>query len=885
MNYVTIVEDKIRLHWDRVIPVEFKQVVYEPEDMLITWEHLKGHTHYSKAHHYFYMTFSKQNLKRINAQFGEIPIKLGMERVTELKKKQENLYNMVQRSNVITNNKDKLPAYNYKLPPLGAYQHEGVVRLSNVQRLPLFVDCGCLSWDSIVSISRGGAGQKVTFEKLHKMFHGPNRKADIFARSFNGERIQLHLIKDVVCSGIKKVYRVLLRDGKNIKATADHEIMTSVGFVRMERLVPSIHMVMVDNLSRHKSVPSVELKAKKNNDKRLAVGQYHPFARKQLSHQGRSHSFLVEEHRLIFEAHHSGMSLNDFIKATYTADFDHRKLRFVDTKTHCIHHKDHDHYNNDPLNLEELTHEGHMRHHTKGYDNFNHGIPEFSKVVSIEYIGKEMTYDIVCDDPHRNFVANGIVVHNCGKTYMALNSIQNHKDKLVIPEGKTLICVKLATIETGWLEDAKKFTNLKLVNLWVKSGDKKRKQKILARLEEPADAYVINHEGVLVFQDALKAKKFKKVIVDESTILKGFHSMAPQAKGGKFGKALMSISEHADWRVIMSGTPAPNSIADLFGQFLFLDPDGLMLEPSFNDFTQEYFKAIDLRMKSAKWRTDNITGEKFFIPLKPRDPKKWVPKEDSIHRVGEIINKLAFRVRMKDHLLDMPELTLLKRKIEMSVEQEHHYKEMEKFLKVEINDERITASIKLTQLMKLRQITGGFIIDHQDVPQEIKSNPKITELDSILNDEIGPEAKVVIYAEYQYEIKMMETRYKDRGVVTVYGGNTSTKNLANIEKFINDPNCKTIILHPKSAAHGITFTVAHYMIFYSFSHSAENNYQCKKRIERAGQKHPMFIFYLICDDSIDEDMYEVVLKKDDDQELLLDGDDLLVNIWRSNGTK
>ena len=90
---------------------------------------------------------------------------------------------------------------------------------------------------------------------------------------------------------------------------------------------------------------------------------------------------------------------------------------------------------------------------------------------------------------------------------------------------------------------------------------------------------------------------------------------------------------------------------------------------------------------------------------------------------------------------------------------------------------------------------------------------------------------------------------------------------------------KAIVLHPKSAAHGVTFTVSHYMIFYSSSYSAEDDYQCVKRIERAGQKHPIFIYYLISvlqepirkhEESIDEIMYRVIQVKSKNQSELID---------------
>jgi SNF2 family DNA or RNA helicase len=609
MNSVVIWKDAILLHWDGVLPPgAAPNSVREPDDVVYFWEHLKGFTRWSKRTQSFVLQFSKQNLKRIHAQFGQIPVKGGMDRITDLKSKQEQFVQMVGTA-MQCKTGEGLPAYDYKVPPLADYQHRAVVYVSNVKRAPLFLDCGM------------------------------------------------------------------------------------------------------------------------------------------------------------------------------------------------------------------------------------------------------------------------------GKTFIVLNSIARHIEKGVVPSGKTLICAKLATIETGWLEDAEKFTGLKLISLWLpqKGGAAKRKAAILERLNTPADAYVINHDGLRIFKDELAEKKFQKVVLDESTILKNFHGMSMKIKGGQFGRALVEVAAHADWRVLMTGTPAPNGPQDLWGQMYFLDPEGLALEPTFNDFREEYMSVIDLRPEARRFRTTE-NGDRFYLPMRGDTPKKWIPKKDAIERIGTIINPWAFRARIRDHIKDLPELTVMKRKIEMSAEQRMHYEDMKERLRVVIDDTRITVPVKIAQLMKLRQISGGFIIDNAEVAHPIADNPKVAELDSLL-EEIGDE-KVVIYGQYQWEIKMLEERYKDRGAVTVYGGNSSQVNLANIKRFREDAACRTIILHPKSAAHGITFTVAHYMVFFSFDHSAEDNYQCVKRIERAGQKNAMLVYYLLCRESVDEAIYETILRKNQNQQQLIDQDQMLINIWR-----
>jgi len=441
-----------------------------------------------------------------------------------------------------------------------------------------------------------------------------------------------------------------------------------------------------------------------------------------------------------------------------------------------------------------------------------------------------------------------------GKTFCALVSTEHHIKTGVVPRGKTLICGKIATFYSGWLADAKKFTDLKVVCLWVPTSHK-RKEKIMALLNEEADVYLINHEGVKIYKDALAEKRFEKVIVDESTVLKSFHSLREGAKGGSFGRALFEVSEYANWRVIMSGTPAPNGPQDLWGQFKFLDPQGFLLEPKFSDFRENYMREV------VFGNEDNETA-----------PRTWYMKEQSLPVISDIVTPLSFRVRIRDHILDLPERTIVTRNLSMNCVQEKHYEELALQFYTIVKYETITVSIALALFSRFRQITGGFLYDLEQAPIPLneEGNPKLHELDSLLIDEIDHEEKVVIFAQYNYEINLLLERYKQFKPVSVFGGNSSANNMNNIDAFINDPSVRLIILHPKSAAHGITLTVAHYMVFYSISFSAEEDYQSVKRIERAGQKNAMFVYYLLCIESIDGYMFETIQAKHARQSQLID---------------
>jgi len=450
-----------------------------------------------------------------------------------------------------------------------------------------------------------------------------------------------------------------------------------------------------------------------------------------------------------------------------------------------------------------------------------------------------------------------------GKSFSCLVAIERLIRYGLVDPGKILICIKLATLR-GWLKDNAAFTGLKVVPLWTDSGYK-RKEKLLAALAEPADVRLVNHDGVRVLKDALEAEQFQLVAVDEATILKGFRG--PRARTGAFGKALLDVSRSAKRRVVMSGTPSPNDASDLWGMTKFLEPHGFLLESSWKDFCQEFQKEVF-----------------FGDPKNPDTMSQWVMTKAGTAAVRDIIEPMAFRVRLRDVIKDLPPKTVMTRSLPMGKDQLKHYEEMEDTLSTMIDEEHVTVSVQLALIQKLRQISGGALIDQNEVPHVIPDNPKIEMLRALIDEEIAADEAVIVFAEYRHEIESIAALW-NKDCVTLYGGNTSKQNLDNIEAFMRPDGPRIIVIHPQSGAHGITLTRSRYAIFYSFDYSHEKNYQAEKRIERASQTRDMLVYYLVAEHSIDEIMLDCVRQKAEQQAQLIDGDitDAREVVWKKLG--
>lgn len=307
---------------------------------------------------------------------------------------------------------------------------------------PLIVlPTGCVSWDTIINENRCSLGRKKRIDKMYLAYNGlcKNRKwnydknKETYVRSLimKTDTIQLNKIDGIMYSGVKDLLILTLENKNFIKATPDHKIMTKRGWVEMKSLSVNDE-VMCDTLKPKKTVS----KYKKLNSTFACNLWYHPYAKTiKTKKEKRGYTKRIENYRAIYECHINNISIEEYRYILRNDEIKSNNLKYVDPKLYDIHHIDQNHKNNDPENLVKLTKSEHQKLHSKKFKHhFSQGLPIFSKVNSIEYYGKDHTYDISCVENH-NFVANGIVVHNSGKSLVQANIIKrvyNHKGTRIL---------------------------------------------------------------------------------------------------------------------------------------------------------------------------------------------------------------------------------------------------------------------------------------------------------------------------------------------------------------------------------------------------------------------------------------------------------------------
>lgn len=706
------------------------------------------------------------------------------------------------------------------------HQKEGVYQAAIKKDLYLAYEVGCLSWDTKIPINRGGKASKVTIEHLYRIFNGTELASHITTldhsiptkvRGVKNDIIQLLNVVRVWRSGVKPMYSLKLNNA-SIKATADHMFLTKRGWVKLQDL-DAADMVAVDTITKWKKKavkknrqPSIE-----RYYKQTRVGKYHKYGRVAYEyHTGlKKIHYLVAEHRLVYEAYLNNMSIEDFIAATHTQN----KLIFLDPKQYHIHHADTNKRNNELSNLECLKPADHFKEHGN-HKHFGHGEIAWRGIKSIEFVGEEICYDIEVEAPYSNFVANGIVVHNCGKTPALINILrQRYSDRGALEN--TLILAPVIVLKQ-WKKEFERFSKIPQGAIEVLDGTVAKRLKKLAELKGPR-IVITNYD---IFQNKDVVLAFKKwgpkfLVCDEAHTLKNYKS--------KRAKGIAEIADLCEHRYLLSGTPVLNNAMDLFMQFRILD--GYLGSKStfgknFFSFRHEYFED-----QNSMW-----AGKQGYFP-------KYIPRATAYKRLTQKIDEKTLRVLKKDVLKDLPPMVEEEALVELGVEQQKLYNEMKKnfvaFVKdsLKIEDRAVVARLAVTKALRLQEILSGYAKIEDGEVYRIKENPRIEKLKELLTT-IDSTHKIIIWAIFKENYAQIREVCDELGLkyTEIHGDIPNKEKFKNVDYFNNDPECRILIGNPASGGVGVNLIAASYSIYYTRSFKLSDELQSEARNYRKGSE-------------------------------------------------
>ncbi len=378
------------------------------------------------------------------------------------------------------------------------------------------------------------------------------------------------------------------------------------------------------------------------------------------------------------------------------------------------------------------------------------------------------------------------------------------------------------------------------VGVWNPAPTVKQKAELMKLFEVSPELkiLIINVEAFSTKKGVAFVEKFilahnALIAVDESTTIKN-----PKAQRTK---NLLKLALNTKYRRILTGFPVTQSPLDLYSQSAFLSTQ-LLGYSSFYSFQNRYAKVINRSM-----------GQRTF---------RQVVGYQNLEELTENVNEFSYRV-LKKECLDLPDKVYQRREVELTPEQKKVYKQLKDYAIAQLeSSELVSVTSVLTQILRLHQVVCGFVKHDQGDEVEIKSN----RLDSLLDVLAETQGKVIIWANYQYDIKRILKTLQDTvgtEAVATYYGETLDEDRQQIIKSFQDPDSPLtyLISNVQTGGYGITLTEASTVIYYSNNYDLEKRLQSEDRAHRIGQTNKVTYIDLVAKGTVDEKIVKALRNK------------------------
>lgn len=376
---------------------------------------------------------------------------------------------------------------------------------------------------------------------------------------------------------------------------------------------------------------------------------------------------------------------------------------------------------------------------------------------------------------------------------------------------------------------------------WVSGAGKKQERALetFLKIKDQPRAFLVNVEALSSVKRAREAvlefAKQRKCLgaIDESTVCRN-HG----AERTKFLCFSLAPLLHARW--ILTGLVAPKNPLDLYYQYYFLDPDILGFRSFFG------FRARYAVMKKI-----------------PVQNGRMVPIVVGFRDVDELYGKIephSFRVKLED-CYDMPQSVYMRRDVELTEEQEKHYREMKLFATTELKKgSHVTATQVITQIMRLHQILCGHTKDENGNVHFIKEKRTAALLEQLEEYD----GKAIIWCSYDLDIRKvadaLDKKYGKGSAAKFWGGNRSERE-AEEARFLRDAACRFMVSTPAAGGRGRTWSNANLIIFYSNVNDLEQRAQAEERAKGVNKKVQIAYVDLVVPGTVDEKIIKALREK------------------------
>lgn len=393
-------------------------------------------------------------------------------------------------------------------------------------------------------------------------------------------------------------------------------------------------------------------------------------------------------------------------------------------------------------------------------------------------------------------------------------------------------------VHTNWVKrEIPKFADIHWAGFAHNGYMRKEDKVIYDSLCEPAQTiikfYAINVEalshdsGKNLAIDFIMGHRGKVLlIVDESSTIK--------SPSSKRTKNILTLGRLVRYRRILTGTPLTQSPFDIWSQCEFLKP-GIL--GKYFQFTHRYAIYQTVRFGSRSFQT----------------VKEYCNLPDLRQRLLPFCSFIR-----KDDVLDLPPKLFEIIEVPITPEQSKHYKAMKQLLMTEFEQKLITASNALHKLIRLHQITLGFMTTDDLRVLPIKHN-RLIALKQILDESDG---QLIIFTNFRFALLEIEMFLSKEHIsfVTYHGDVSNENRQIAIDRFQNS-EVKVFLATVQTAGFGLTLTKANLVVYYSNTYSLEKRVQSEDRAHRIGTTKPVTYIDLVCPHTVDEHVLVSLMTK------------------------
>lgn len=409
-----------------------------------------------------------------------------------------------------------------------------------------------------------------------------------------------------------------------------------------------------------------------------------------------------------------------------------------------------------------------------------------------------------------------------GKTVITLSALW----ELVLDRfdvSRILVIAPKRVAEDTWPKEIAKWEHLKGLSFSLVLGNRAERE---AALQKRAFLYIINRENVTWLVNNYRWD-FDMVVIDE---LSSFKSN----KAERF-KSMKRVRPQVTRIIGLTGTPAPNSLLDLWPQMYLLDM-GKRLGRFIGGFRERFF-------------VPDKRNREIIYSYKPRDGA-----EDAIYR---LVSDICISMKAVDYL-DMPERIDNRIEVTMSPKEQKLYDDFQCDMVLSIAGEELDAVNAAALSGKLLQMANGAVYGDGKKVFPIHDR-KLDALEDLVEAANGKPLLVAYW--YQHDLQRLQARFKNARRI-------------NTSKDIDDWNAGKIplaLIHPAAAGHGLNLQDGGCtIVWFGLTWSLELYQQLNARLWRQGQKHTVVIHHIVTKGTHDEDVMRALENKDMRQTALIE---------------